>query len=112
MRSYEFIKEDAPKKLRKASKLALPGAHQMDDLDQYYGFYRLGIAMAASPDNGSPIEGPAKDVPTIWPYSKGDEEIAKRAIKNQGKKGHDIVKSGTSQELPTTNTVSPVAKWK
>lgn len=111
MRAKEFVKEDAPKKIRKATQLAMPSGRQMDDLDQYYGYYRLGIAMAGAPDQGTPTEGPAKDVPTIWAYTDGDEEIAKKAIKNQGKSGKNIVKSGPSRELPDTNTVSPVAKW-
>lgn len=111
MRAREFVSEDAEKKLRKGSREALPHAKQMHDIDQYYGYYRLGLAMSGAPDQETPREGPAKDVPTIWPYSEGDEEIVNKAIKNQGIKGKDIVKKGKSQELPSTYTVSPVAQW-
>jgi len=111
MRAREFIREDAEKKIRKGSRESLPHAKQMTNLDQYYGFYRMGLAMAGAPDEGTPTEGPAKDVPTIWPYSEGDEEIVSKAIKNQGIKGKDIIKKGKSQELPSTYTVSPVAQW-
>lgn len=111
MRANEFIKEDAAKKIRKASRESLPHAKRFDGTDQYYGYYRLGIAMAGAPDHGTPSEGPARDVPTVWPYSDADDQIANAAIKNQGAKSTTIVKKGKSQELPGTHTVSPVAQW-
>lgn len=111
MKAREFVSEEAEKKLRKATQHAMPHAKQMTDLDQYYGYYRLGIAFAGAPDEGTPVKGPAKDNPTIWPYSDADEEIVRKGIKNQGVKGKDIVKKGQSEELPSTYTVSPVAQW-
>ena len=111
MRALEFINEDREVKLRKASREALPHVKQFQDIDQYYGYYRLGIAMARSPDDGTPSAGPAKDVPSVYPYSKADEEIVTKAIKNQGLKGKTLVSKGKSSELPSTNTVSPVAQW-
>lgn len=111
MRAKEFVSEDAEKKLRKSTQQSMPHAKQMDDIDQYYGYYRMGLAMAGAPDQGTPTKGPAKDNPTIWPYSDADEEIVKKALKNQGIKGHDIIKKGPSQELESTYTVSPVAQW-
>lgn len=111
MRALEFVNEDAEKKIRKASQEALPHGQRFDKTDQYYGYYRLGIAMAGAPDQGTPKEGPAKDVVSIWPYSDADDEIAKKAIKNQGAKVTTLAKKGQSQELPSTYTVSPVAQW-
>ena len=111
MRASEFISEDREKKIRMASRQALSHAKQMTDIDQYYGFYRMGLAFAGAPDQGAPTEGPAKDVPTVWPYSDADEEIVKKGLKNQGIKGKDIVKKGKSEELPSTNTLSPIAQW-
>lgn len=111
MKAREFVSEEAEKKLRKATQQAIPHAKQMHDIDQYYGYYRMGLAMAGAPDQGTPTAGPAKDIPTIWPYSDGDEEIVKKALKNQGIKGKDIIKKGPSQELESTYTVSPVANW-
>lgn len=111
MRAREFVREDAEKQIRKASQYSLPHAKQIRDLDQYYGYYRLGIAFAGAPDEGTPTEGPAKDNPTIWPYSDADEEIVRKGLKNQGVGGKDIVKKGKSEELPSTYTVSPVAQW-
>lgn len=111
MRFREFVSEDAETKIRKAARQSLPHAKHLTGVDQYYHFYRLGLAMASAPDKGTPIAGPAKDNPTLWPYSDGDDEIVDKALKNQKLKGKDIVKKGGSQELPTTNTVSPVADW-
>ena len=112
MRATEFINEAADKLIKKASRYALPHAKQMVDLDQYYGFYRLGIAMASAPTHPAPKNGPAKDVPTLWPYSDGDEEIINKAISNQSiGSGKDIIKKGKSEELPGTYVVSPVANW-
>ena len=81
MRAIEFINEATDKLIKKSSRYALPHAKQMDDIDQYYGFYRLGIAMAGAPTHSAPGSGPAKDIPTLWPYSDGDEEIINKAIK-------------------------------
>lgn len=111
MRAHEFINESAAKKLPKAARHALPHGMRMDGTDQYYGYYRLGVAMAASPDDGAPIHGPARDVVSIWPYTDADEEIAKRGIKNQGAKVHTLAGKKQSEELPSVNTVSPVAQW-
>lgn len=111
MRALEFVSEDAEKRLRKASREALPHVTKYDDIDQYYGYYRLGIAMAGAPDQGTPTAGPAKDTPTLYPYSEADEEIVNKAVKNQGLKGKTLVKKGGSQELDSTYTVSPVAQW-
>ena len=111
MRAKEFVSEDAEKKIRKASQESLPHARRFDGTDQYYGYYRLGVAMAGAPDHGTPSEGPAKDVPTVWPYSDADDKIANAAIKNQGAGSTTIVRKGKSQELGNTNVVSPVAQW-
>ena len=108
MRAKEFVSEDAEKKLRKSSQESLPHVVQYQGIDQYYGYYRLGVAMARSPDDGTPTAGPAKDVPSVYPYSSGDEEIVNRAVKNQGIKGKTLVQKGKSSELPGVNTLSPV----
>ncbi len=108
MRAKEFIVE-VEKKLSKTLRNAGPYAKQYDDIDQYYGMYRFGIAMAKSPDDPGYSEGPAKDIPAVWMYSSGEEEIVNRAEKNQGIKGRVIIQKGPSEENKSINTVSPVA---
>lgn len=109
MKVYDIIAETTEKKLSKSLRNAGPHARQYDSIDQYYGMYRLGIAMAGSPDDPGYKSGPAKDIPAVWMYTSADEEIVNRAEKNQGIKGKTIVQKGPSQENNTVNTVSPVA---
>ena len=112
MKVYEIISEAKEKKISKAMRASAPHAKQYDTIDQYYGMYRFGIAMAGSLDKKTPTEGPAKDVPAVWMYSKGDEEIVNKAESNQGISGKTIVKRGPSEELKSVNKVSPVPSRK
>lgn len=112
MKIYEIIREATEKKLSKSSREAAPHAKQFQGIDQYYGMYRFGIAMAGEPEKSAPKEGPAKDVPAVWMYTDAEEEIVSKAAKNQGIKGKTIVARGPSAELKSVNTVSPVAKIK
>ena len=112
MKIYEIIVEAKEKKLPKSSRESAVHAKQFTGIDQYYGMYRFGIAMAGEPETSAPKEGPAKDVPAVWMYTKAEEDIVKKAAKNQGIKGTTIVAKGPSTELKSTNKVSPVAKPK
>lgn len=112
MKAYEIITERSEKKLSKNARYSAPHAKQYKGIDQYYGMYRFGLAMAAAPDGDTPKEGPAKDVPSVWMYSKGEEDIVRKAAKNQGIDGKTIVSAGPSEEVPSTNKISPVAKPK
>lgn len=112
MKIYEIIIEDKERKLPKSSRESAVHAQQFQGIDQYYGMYRFGIAMAGEPETSAPKEGPAKDVPTIWMFTDVEEEIVAKAAKNQGIKGTTIVAKGPSAELKTVNTASPVAKTK
>jgi len=109
MKIFEILTEKAEKKLGKNIKQSGSHAKQYTGIDQYYGMYRFGIAMAGAPDKPINKEGPAKDVPADWMYSKGEEDIVNKAQKNQGIKGKTLVGKGPSQELKTTNTKSIVS---
>lgn len=112
MKIREILVEKAEKKLSKNAQRSAPHAKQYQGIDQYYGMYRFGVAMAKAPESDTPKEGPAKDVPAVWMYSKGEEDIVNRAAKNQGIKGTTLVNKGPSEELKTTYKQSPVAKPK
>jgi len=112
MKVRDILIEKAEKKLGKNIKQSGSHAKQYGDIDQYYGMYRFGIAMAGAPDKPVAKEGPAKDVPAVWMYSKGEEDIVNQAQKNQGIKGKTIVGKGPSQELKSVNKQSIVAKPK
>lgn len=112
MKIFEILTEKAEKKLGKNIKQSGAHAKQYQGIDQYYGMYRFGIAMAGAPEKPINKEGPAKDVPAVWMYSKGEEDIVNAAQRNQGIKGKTLVSKGPSQELKTTNKQSVVAKPK
>lgn len=112
MKIFEILTEKTEKKLGKNIKQSGIHAKQFKEIDQYYGMYRFGIAMAGAPNKSIAKAGPAKDIPTVYMYSKGEEDIVKKAQKNQGIKGKTIIAKGPSQELKTTNTQSIVAKPK
>ena len=84
-----------------------------DDIEKYVEeeFYKIYESLTSISEDGAPVHGPARDVVSIWPYTKADEEIAMRGIKNQGAKVHTLAKKGKSEELDKINTVSPVAQW-
>lgn len=112
MKAHEILTEKSEKKLSKNLRRSGSHAKQYQDIDQYYGMYRFGLAMASAPDGDTPKEGPAKDVPAVWMYSKGEEDIVNKAAKNQGISGSTIISKGPSEELKSTNKQSPVAKPK
>ena len=111
MRAKEFITESPKSKISK--NLEYSGLHSMTlGNKDYYSHYRLGLAMAGSPDLDSPKSSPAGDEGHIWMYSEADEEIAKTAMKQQGIKGKTFVPKGPSVEVPAINKQSPVVQRK
>lgn len=112
MKIYEILTEKAEKKLGKNIKQSGSHAKQYQGIDQYYGMYRFGIQMAGAPDKPINKEGPAKDVPAVWMYSTGEEDIVNAAQRNQGISGKTLVSKGPSEELKLVNKQSVVAKPK
>lgn len=112
MKIFEILTEKAEKKLGKNIKQSGSHAKQYNDIDQYYGMYRFGIQMAGAPNKPIHKEGPAKDVPAVWMYSKGEEDIVNAAQRNQGISGKTLIGKGPSEELKVVNKNSIVAKPK
>lgn len=110
MRATEFIKEGKAgnDKLKPHYERALPKAEHMDT-DSFYGMYRLGIAIAG--DGNASAVGPANEHPTVWLRYDGEKEKLDQAKKTLGITSKTIV-AGESDEMNSTNTVSPVAKPK
>ena len=79
-------------------------------MDNNYELYRFGISMASSPNADTPVTS-VGDVPVIYAYSKGDEEIIKATEKHHKIKGKQI-SSTDSKEPDGTYTASPTAKPK
>jgi hypothetical protein len=110
MKASEFITETNKKgKVRQGLAHSGPYAKRYDDLDTFYDMYRLGVALA----NGkADSRGPASNSPTVWVRGPEEEEILSTAERAMGTKGTVVVPHGKSEELPSIETVSPVAKVK
>lgn len=104
-------------RLSKEASAAIPGASSSGVPDMaagpsnYYHKYRVGIAMASSPDTGgvNPIGPTSDDMVTIG-YTPADRDIADRAYKAMGYKKKKLT-SDHSKEVDA-HTVSPVSKPK
>lgn len=113
MRAKEFIKEST-KPLRKSAKASISGLRKNPTLDNNnhpYLAYRMGIAMAGSPDYPMDQNGPLGSSFITTDYTDADAEIRKGAEKIMGVKSQEVTGKG-SVEVKNINTSSPVAKPK
>ena len=118
MKILELITEMKKGKITKRQQQSTKGLNTYRDgekADSTYTSYRLGMAVAGA--NGKdPIEMNGKSwagkTKTTHPYSKEEQEMLKQAYKVVGAKYKDLTKGDMeSQELSSTNTVSPVSNW-
>jgi len=116
MRIRELL-EAKSSDLSKEAKAAIPGATSSGVPDMssgpsnYYHKYRVGIAMASSPDTGGISNiGPTSDDMVTIGYTPADRDIADRAYAAMGYKRKKVT-SDKSREHDA-HTVSPVAKPK
>jgi hypothetical protein len=118
MKILELITEMKKGKITKRQQQSTKGLNTYRDgekADSTYTSYRLGMAVAGA--NGKdPIEMNGKSwagkTKTTHPYSKEEQEMLKQAYKVVGAKYKDLNKGDMeSQELSSTNTVSPVSNW-
>ena len=116
MRIRELL-EATSSRLSKEAEAALPGASSSGVPDSgpgpsnYYHKYRVGIAMASSPDTGGVSNiGPTSDDMVTVGYTAADREIADRAYAAMGYKKKKI--TGNKSREHDAHTVSPVAKPK
>jgi hypothetical protein len=110
MRIYEIISESKGKgKLPKNSRYGIPGARIWPDLDNSspYHAFRMGVAMAGSPEKDMPRDGPTAQKMVTLSYTPEDEEIALSAGRKLGFKSKQLTAKG-STEMPSINHASPV----
>lgn len=103
------------KQLRKSSRDATPDLKKWPALDNNnnpYHAYRFGVALAGSPDNIMPKEGPVGGNFMSISYSDGDEKILNAAAKSMGINSSSIGSSKNSKELKDVHKLSPVANKK
>jgi len=115
MKINEIITEGKHREpLRPMHRLALDNLTQYDQLDNNanpYLAYRFGVALAGSPSQDIDQRGPIGSNFNMVDYTDADEEIRKGAEKVMGIKASRSTGRG-SEELPSVNTTSPVAKPK
>ncbi len=119
MRAKEFINEVAEKKITNRQGKAAAGINVYSDGERWdgtYVSYRLGMAVAGT-DGVIEPEIDAKSwigkYKSTHPYTEEEQQMLKKAYKAVGAKYKDLTKGDMeSQELDTTNTVTPIAKIK
>lgn len=118
MRAKDFIVEKRAGKISKRAQQPSVGINTYGDSEHIsgdYTEYRLGLAMACS--NGKdPLDIDYKSwygkKKTVHPYSKIEQEMFKQAADAVGADYQDVNNGNmNSEELTSTNTVSPVSNW-
>jgi len=108
MRAKDFITEVKKGKISSYQEKAISGAKVFPQIDQGYGLYRFGLAMASSPeDNGSNGVHELNNRPVTLCYSKAEEDIINKALKKLGLSSQQMTSNG-SQEPGDTQKVSPM----
>ena len=114
MRAQEFLTEREGK-LGKRRQWATRGLHKFQDesgRDRFNELNRVMMAVAAA-DGVSPLNVPdaswVTNNNTAHPYSEIEQKMLKQAYKAVGSKYTDVNRGDMrSQELPSTNTTSPI----
>lgn len=118
MRAREFVLETKRGKLTKRQRNASRGINKFTDGEHWnsdYKAYRLGLALACTDGKSMPevdFESWVGRWKTAHPYTPEEQEMLNRAY-NAVKVDHEDLNHGDmrSQELDTTNKVSPVSNW-
>lgn len=115
MKINEIVTEGRDREpMRPMHSQALSNLTQYDALDNNnnpYLAYRFGIALAASPRGDMDKRGTIGSNFNMVDYSDADSEIRKGAERTMGIKPSKSTGKG-SEELPSVNKTSPVAKPK
>ena len=105
---------EAASSLSKEAEAAIPGISSSGRPDgpiNGYQKYRVGMAMACSPDTGNVSTiGPISDDMVTVGYTSADRDITDRAYKALGFKKKKV--TGDNSREHDAHTVSPVAKPK
>ena len=119
MRAKEFINEASKGKIAHIDQKPSKGINTYSDAEFWnsdYVAYRLGMAVACTDGKVEPWMpatswiGKSK---ATFPYTKEEQEMLKKAYKAVGANYQDVNKGDMeSKELESTDTVSPVAKFK
>lgn len=118
MRAKEFISERKVGKISKRAQKSTAGLNVYSDAERAnsdYVAYRLGMAVACS-DGHNSLNIDAKSwvgkQKSANPYTQQEQDMLVQAFKAVGADYKDLNDGDMkSQELDSTNIVSPVAQW-
>jgi hypothetical protein len=109
MRAKDFITEVKKGKVHDYQEKAIVGATSFPQIDQGYGLYRFGLAMASSPEDiDSNGVHELNNRPVTLCYSKAEEDIINKALKKLGLRQGSKLTSQGSDEPKDTNKTSPM----
>lgn len=114
MRAKEFIVERSHKPLRKSAKASISGLRKNTDLNNNnnpYLAYRMGIAMAGSPDSTMDQESSMGSNFITTDYTEADTLIRKGAERAMGVGSQEVTAKG-SAEMDLVNSQAIVASPK
>jgi hypothetical protein len=116
MRAQEFLTEKRTGKIGNRRRQATRGLSKFRDpagFDRIYELNRVMMAIATADGTGAPLdldtESWAGRYNTAHPYTDEEANMLKQALQATGSEQHDLNHGDNrSQELPGTNTTSPV----
>jgi hypothetical protein len=118
MRAREFIAETTRGKITARQQQPTVGLNKITDGDRWnsdYKVYRMGLALACTDGKTMPdvdFESWVGRWKTTHPYTQEEQDMLLMAYKATNVEYQDVNKGDLrSQELDSTNTVSPVANW-
>jgi hypothetical protein len=120
MRSREFIIEKKIGKIGDRRQMATRGLHKFRDhggYDRTYELNRVMMAAACADGSGEPLKLDSESwvgrYNTAHPYTEEEHKMLHQAFKAAGSEAHDLNKGDLrSQELESTNKISPVQAFK
>ncbi len=121
MRAYEFIteaKKGSTKKIDPIKKAAMKDASTMPGLNMnsgsMYTNYRMAVALAGAPNFPTKMEADnwIGGDPLLSPYTDVENDMVKAAVQVVGGGKIQNWSGKRSEELPTTQKVSPVKGFK
>jgi hypothetical protein len=112
MKIRELLESSNKAEIASGVQETMPPSLSVEDMDQYYEYYRFAVAIAGMPENeGIPINGPINDNPWIAPYSAAEHDHVMAVLRKMGKNPKHLTRK-PSCEPDWVNKSSPVRPFK
>jgi hypothetical protein len=119
MRAHEFLRETANASISKRQQAATRGLNTFSDNERWnsdYTLNRVMMAVAMTDGTNVPLLDPkswAGKGKTAHPYTEIEQQMLKKAYQAAGANWSDLNRGDMdSEELKSTNSVSPVKPFK